>query len=304
LLSGTSILSSQAIFVEKTPSAFETLKQALQEHCGQVKAVALKGVFEDNIAQVLREAGTAFAFFFIDPTGWSVSLDRLRPILRRIRCEVMINFMYDFVNRFLGFESARNEASLDRYFGTGNWRAVRDAPDREAALVNLYVAQVRKAGDFDYATFTRVLKPLQDRAYFHLVYATRNPKGISEFREVERRTAQVQDDVRDRARRRDRVSRTGQTELDLGSGGLSPSFRDDRQRQLEKAEARIAELLQSGPLPFEVLQPRVLELPLVWVSDVSKILAQGHREGRYVIEGLRPRERTPRPGCRIALLNP
>ena len=59
-------------------------------------------------------------------------------------------------------------------------------------LVNLYVEQVRATGGFPYATFSRVLKPLHERAYFHLVYATRSPKGIEKFREVEKRVVTEQ----------------------------------------------------------------------------------------------------------------
>ena len=179
----------RAIFVERDAAKFAALQQVLQEHSGDIKTTALPGTFEDNIGRILDQVGLAFTFFFVDPTGWSgFAMDNLKPILKRAKGEVMINFMYDFVNRFLNFRNAANEESLDRCFGTREWRSIRDTPDRESALVNLYVEQVRAAGGFPYATFSRVLKPLHDRAYFHLVYATRSPKGIEKFREVERKS--------------------------------------------------------------------------------------------------------------------
>jgi three-Cys-motif partner protein len=178
----------RAIFVEKSPAAFTALEQVLQEHQGEVKTTALQGTFEENISRILDLVGSTFAFFFVDPTGWTgFAMDNLRPILQRSKGEVMINFMYDFINRFLNFQSAAHEESLDLCFGTPEWRKIRAAADRERAAVALYVKQVRSTGGFRYATFTRILNPLQDRAYFHLVYATRNPKGIEEFRDVERR---------------------------------------------------------------------------------------------------------------------
>ncbi len=60
-------------------------------------------------------------------------------------------------------------------------------------------------------------------------------------------------------------------------------------------------MLAEGPVRYEVLQPRVLELPLVWNTDLNKILVLGHRSGRLPIEGLAPSERTPKPGCTIRL---
>jgi len=146
-------------------------------------------------------------------------MDSLRPILQRTKGEVMINFMYDFINRFLTLQSTSNEESPDRCFGTRDWRLVRDTPDREPTLVNLYVDQVRDTGGFAYATFSRILKPLHDRAYFHLVYATRSAKGIEKFRDVEKQVATEQEAVRERAQR-EHANRSGPDRNGF-SGGLS-----------------------------------------------------------------------------------
>ncbi len=292
----------RAIFVEKSPAAFATLNQVLKTHCGDVKTMALQGAFDENIGRILDQLCSAFAFFFVDPTGWTgFAMDNLRPVLQRRRGEVMINFMYDFINRFLGFQNAANEESLDRCFGTGDWRTVLAKPDRESALVNLYVDQVRATGGFPYATFTRVLKPLHDRAYFYLVYATRNAKGIEEFREVEKKVAKEQEVVREKAQREHRETKSRQGELEFDVDIPSKGLQDERRQQLQKAEAVIVATLRLGSIRYESLQPRVLQLPLVWKSDLNSILVRGHRSGRFVIDGLGPRERTPKAGCLIRL---
>ena len=294
--------SIRAIFVEKSPSVFATLKQVLQEHRGDVKTTALAGSFEDNVDRIVDQVGSTFAFIFVDPTGWSgFAMDNLRPILQRAKGEVMINFMYDFINRFLTFQNAANEESLDRCFGTREWRSIRDNPDREPALVNLYVEQVRTAGCFPYATFSRILKPLHDRAYFHLVYATRSAKGIEQFREVEKKVVTEQQSVRQKAQREHRERKSGQAEIDFGADVQSPGFKHEREQQLRKADARLTALLEEGPVGYEVLQPRVLELPLVWNTDLNEMLVNGLRSGRLGIQGLGPRERTPKAGCTIRL---
>ena len=135
----------RAIFVEKLPSSFAALQQVLEEHRGAVITTALEGTFEENISRILCEVGSTFAFFFVDPTGWTgFAMDNLRPILQRAKGEVMINFMYDFINRFLTFQSPSNEESLDRFFGTREWRPIRDAPEREPALVSMKEALKRE----------------------------------------------------------------------------------------------------------------------------------------------------------------
>lgn len=291
----------RAIFVEKSRSAFGALQQALEQHRGVVKTLALHGSFEEIIDRIAAEVGPAFGFFFVDPTGWTgFAMENLEPILRRAKCEVMINFMYDFINRFLNSQDTAIEESLDRCFGTRAWRAIREAPDREQEMLELYVDQVRAAGGFDYATYTRILKPLQERAYFHLVYATRSPKGIEKFRDVEKKVTQEQEVVRERAQREDREARSGQPglfnfSLESPSGGLM----EERARRRAEAESRIRDILSKGPVRFEQLQPRVLEIPLVWSTDVSEILFREHRAGRLVIEGLAGRERTAKAGCVI-----
>lgn len=288
----------RAIFIEKMPDAFTALQAALVSHSRAIKTTALQGTFEDNIKSISENVRNAFAFFFIDPTGWTgFAMERITPLLQHKPGEVMVNFMYDFVNRFLNYPNTANEQSLDRFFGTSDWRNIREAPDRETASVNLYTEQLRTAGAFTYATSTRILKPLHDRAYFHLVYATRNPKGILEFRNVEKKAVKAQEDVRDTAQREHREQRTGQTEICFGeTADLSATVKHQRAQQLNTPAQQIATLVAHGPIPYEKLEPLILQLPLVWHTDLNKILIDAHKNGTLTIQGLKPRQRAPKHG--------
>jgi three-Cys-motif partner protein len=179
--------SIEAIFVEEDPTAFTALQKAVNEYGGSIRVTPMPGTFEANIPKILQLVGTAFVFFFIDPTGWKgFGMNSIKPVLNHHPGEVIINFMYDYINRFLNSNDPKTEASLDALFGTENWRVLRDVQDREYAIVDFYREQVRLAGGFQFVTSTRILKPTHDRAYYHLIYATRNQKGIMEFRAVER----------------------------------------------------------------------------------------------------------------------
>ncbi len=59
----------RAFFVEKDPSRFTALERAVKEYKGSIKAVPFPGTFQDNIPKILEVTKSAFAFFFIDPTG-------------------------------------------------------------------------------------------------------------------------------------------------------------------------------------------------------------------------------------------
>lgn len=291
----------RAIFIEKDPSAFAALERALREYQGRVQTTALPGTFEENIDGILTALGKKFAFCFIDPVGWTgLAMDRLRPLLRRQPGEVVINFMYDFINRFLNSQDPPTEASLDGFFGTVVWRELRERPDRETAIINLYEEQVRTTGNFRYVTSTRILKPLQERAYFHLVYATRSAKGVEQFREVEKRFVTEQEQVRAVAQREHRQLLTGQEELPFATPStLARSLQDERVAQRQNARTRLFDLLQRGPRRYEDVLAALLQLPLFWKTDLNEVLAEERQAGRILIEGMTARQRVPKEGCLI-----
>ena len=141
-----------------------------------------------------------------------------------------------------------------------------------------------------------------DRAYFHLIYATRNAKGILEFRSVEKKAVTEQERVRATAQRSHRETKSGQTELAFETPqGLSISIRSEQRNRLKQAEHRLFELLDQGPMRYEELQPRILEIPLVWKSDLDSMLMTLFKEGRVLIKALAPRQRGPKEGNLIEL---
>ena len=296
----------RAIFVEKDPEAFVSLTKALHDHSGAIKTKAFPGTFEENIQAILQEVGTAFAFFFIDPKGWKgFAMDNIKPILLHHPGEVMVNFMYDFINRFLAHPSKASEESLDLFFGTPSWRDICSLPNREEASVALYEEQLRATGGFTFVTATRILKPTDNRTYFHLIYGTRNPKGIIEFRNVEKKATSVQDNVRDYAKREDREQRTGQAELTFAPPDtLAAATQAHREQQLKKAEAKLDTILDQGPIRYDLLQPLILEISLVWNTDLNKMLLERQKKGSLFIEGLRAQQRTPSKGCTIRPITP
>jgi three-Cys-motif partner protein len=296
--------SIEAIFIEKDPSAYAALAKAANDYKGAIKAIPLPGTFEANIPKIIELVGKAFAFFFIDPTGWKgIEMQPIRPLLTHARGEVIINFMYDHINRFLNSNDPKIEAQLDALFGTDKWKVLRDVTeDREYAIIEFYRDQIRLVGGFPFVTSTRILKPTQDRAYYHLVYATRNHKGILEFRAVEKASVPEQEQVRLTAKRQEREDRTRQAELALGPISTEGEFAKDRAKQAQRAEERVVKTLQGHVIDYSDLAPHVLELPLVWESDLKALLLRMRDAGKIRIDGLGPRDRTPKAGCRISLI--
>jgi hypothetical protein len=210
---------------------------------------------------------------------------------------VLVNFMFDHINRFL--DTPDPEMSFDDLFGGPGWRqAIQANPKREDAIITFYTQRMKQAGGFDLGTSTRIKKPLSDRSYFYLVYGTRHPQGLLEFRKVEQKEVQEQERVRLDAQQFDRITKTGQSEL-FGADESSDlgvlSFEAERRDNLASAEQALVALLeQRSRVDYEDARTVMLEFPLVWEGDVQRVVA-----ARADVLGMKPRERVPKPGHRL-----
>ena len=124
-------------------------------------------------------------FAFIDPFGWSgVSLSIIRDIMGNRSCEVLVNFMYEEINRFLGHPD--QERSFNRFFGTDEWREgirLTDPRRRNRFLHDLYVRQLRDAAG---AKYVRSFEMRNDRDVvdYYLFYATKRILGLKKMKEA------------------------------------------------------------------------------------------------------------------------
>lgn len=287
----------RCVFVEPNPTAYPLLVQATAS-VTDIEVKTINSEFEAAIPEILKIVGRAFSLVFIDPTGWTgFGLRQISPILRHQPGEVLVNFMFDHINRFL--DTSDPEMSFDDLFGGAGWKeAIQASPKREDAIINFYTRRMKQAGDFDLGTSTRIKKPLSDRSYFYLVYGTRHPHGLLEFRKVEQKEVAEQERVRLDAQQFDRIERTGQTELfgaDLSTDTGLVSFEEERRGNLASAEQSLLTLLQQrAEVDYEDARTRMLEFPLVWEDDVQRIARE-----RAKVFGMKPRERVLKPGHRL-----
>ncbi|MDA2925592.1 three-Cys-motif partner protein TcmP [Acidobacteria bacterium AH-259-L09] len=225
----------RCIFIEKESQAYQELERATTD-ITDINVKALYGEFERLVPEILREVGRSFAFFFIDPTGWTgFGLNRIQPILNHRPGEVLVNFMFDYINRFLEHPGPDMEKTFNELFAGSGWRDVIRSPNREAEIISFYAGRMKEVGQFDYCTWTRIMKPLVEKSYFYLVYGTRHPKGLIEFRGVEKKFVEEQERVRSEAKQAERVRRTGQKELFRATDIQGPrSYEEHRQASLSQ----------------------------------------------------------------------
>jgi three-Cys-motif partner protein len=208
-------------FSEIAPEAFKQLQAAVApfnkpEDGFEVETYC--GRFEDAVPQIKKAIGTSFALIFIDPTGWTgFAFAKIKNIFSTRMCEVLINFMYDHVNRFVASQDAATISSLDSILGGPGWRERLDTNlPRGLAVEKLFRDTLQRAGNFAYVISTKIDRNTADRPHFFIAYATKNRHGLKAFRQIEYDALREQ--ARNRANAKERKQEQRSAMADMFSG--------------------------------------------------------------------------------------
>ena len=124
-------------------------------------------------------------FAFVDPFGWSgVPFDLVRRILSYPSCEVLVTFMYEEINRFIGLPD--QVSNFNSFFGTETWQDITSETDprqRNRKLNDLYLAQLRGSARVKYIRSFEMRND-RDVTDYYLFYATNNLLGLKKMKEA------------------------------------------------------------------------------------------------------------------------
>lgn len=293
----------RCFFLERDPEAYRHLDQFARS-VTDAEIATKNAALEDSVGDILTFVGSrqndAFPFVFIDPTGWTgFAMRTIAPLLRLRPGEVLINFMTGHILRFAEHSDPAIRQSFDDLFGSSAFRhRIADlmGQDREDELVRSYCDAVRAAGSYDYVCPALVLHPENDRTHFHLIYATRNAKGVEVFKQVEKKAMAVMEKARAEAQQRSRVRSSGQSEL-FAAGQMHDARHYDGLRERHLAGARFCVeqlLLARRAVSYDEVWITALSYPLVWDSDVKTWIAKWRKTGKVAITGMKPREQVPK----------
>ena len=182
----------RCFFSEKKPSSHAELALFLERYKGisQFEVRDFRGSFEDAIPEIQNFIKGHFPLFFLDPTGWSgINLAKIKPLIEIVPSEVLINFMFEFINRAINMDDAKTVASFNEFLGGDDWQAELDpALPRGIAALNLFKDRLKMAGNFKYVASTNIEMSAKDRTHFFIVYGTKDYAGLELFREQEFKT--------------------------------------------------------------------------------------------------------------------
>lgn len=155
---------------------------------------------------------------------------------------------------------------------------------RQRKSIEAYAGRLASVGRYPYTCTTFVLQPTRDRTHFHLVYATRDVKGIQVFKDAERKSLALSESIRSDAKRRARESKSKQLELFSGSDLPDTSHLENLQEHYERLAIEAIETIFSSriEITYDELFAHVLRFPMVqesflkaWIKDHAEVIGLG-----------------------------
>ena len=178
------------LFVERAPDRCDNLNEELTKFWslkgGQpsnVKVRVIQSEFAHMATAVLdflrqQKKTLVPTFALIDPFGWTgIPLKLIGELLAFQKCEALISFMFDPINRFLEHPDQRqNFAEL---FGSDRFQeaSVLSGDARKQFLHDLYRSQLRDVAGFDHVLPFEMVN-VGGHTVYSLFYGTRNITGV------------------------------------------------------------------------------------------------------------------------------
>lgn len=138
---------------------------------------SLRSAIQELRAESRRMAPS---FAFIDPYGFSISMDLLNQLLAFPACELLISFMYRYVDMALHRTSQSD--NMDTLFATSKWRelvAIEHPRERANETIALFSSQLAA----EYVTHMNLIGENNALKYV-LIHATNHAKGRELMKEA------------------------------------------------------------------------------------------------------------------------
>lgn len=297
------IFDIRCYFLERDRGAFEQLEQySIAQSDAEIRVK--NASFEDAVGDVVRfinERPQTFAFVFIDPKGWTgFSMNAIRPLLQSPKCEVLINFMTSQIRRFVRLQDPKLRQGFINLYGSESFlkriqhleseHGVEDAP------VVAYCEALKEAGKFKHVARAIVLNPTKDDTHYHLIYATRNDKGLEVFKDAERKGMEKQEEIR-RKLQSDPTDQLDLFDIDEVSPLLQTYYANLRNNYLRRATTRVKALLSGvNEYSYDEIWAAALSEPMIWKSDLTTCLEGLRKEGIIEYVNLATNARLPKLG--------
>jgi three-Cys-motif partner protein len=148
------------------------------------KHMTFEEAYRQHLRARLRAHPRAPAFALVDPFGWTgIPMSILGELVRRPSTEILVNFMFEEINRFL-FHPAQ-VANFDTLFACADWRRGGEMRGltRKQFIHDLYRDQLRQAAGARYVRSFEMRNERNVCDYF-LYFASNNRLGLEKMKEA------------------------------------------------------------------------------------------------------------------------
>ncbi|MFW6174024.1 MAG: three-Cys-motif partner protein TcmP [Elusimicrobiota bacterium] len=167
------------VFIEKNKKNIENLKKIFEyKRLTDMKILYVNHDFDKTINNILDQTSSlAPTFFLIDPFGFKIKHSTLKRIMETDKSEILLNFLFNAVNRFLSLE--RIEKTKTNLFGTDKLKSLLNLKgrDRENGILNLYKEQLEQIAEFVFPY--KMEFPERKRTFYYLFHLSNFWKGCS-----------------------------------------------------------------------------------------------------------------------------
>lgn len=189
--------SIEFLFVEKNPDYCRHLERKIEEEQwpSNFKVAVNYGEFESNFTRLLDDATTTRrpippTLLFVDPFGSAgFPMDLFKRLVSFDRVDVLINLnILEFVQWIL--EDPSKHVTANRLYGGPRWKPALKLEGRIRAqfLVEEYKKALLEIG---WRTTSFEMVNSQNQTVYHLVFGTRNPKGMEAIKLAMRSASQT-----------------------------------------------------------------------------------------------------------------
>ena len=274
----------RCFFSETNKVAYSQLKAAVAPFHKPEEGFEVRtyhGEFENAVDEIAVFIGQSLPLIFIDPTGWTgYPLAKLKPLFSRPKCEVLINFMYEFINRFAYSDDPKHVASLDPILGGPGWRDRLDKDlARGPAVEKLFRETIETTLNLPFVVSTRIDKSTAERPHFFITYGSKHREGLKVFRDIEYKALREHEKRRAGAIERKRAEKTGTDDLfaqhhaEVREATIDEIVQENKGR----ARERLLAALSRGQLKFSQVVEGLLKgfmLRETHVKDICVTLAK------------------------------
>jgi three-Cys-motif partner protein len=240
----------KAFLVEKDGDSFTQLQQAAARF-PKIEIIPLNGTMENHAASIASSIpASAFSFTLIDPKGFP-QINAMMPLLKRQNAEALVNFMFDFANRFAGTGLIPALEEWLAAIGNSDWQAEvvgLSGTEREEKLEKLASEALRIIGGYSYAPVITVDKATHDRPLYKLIFLSRHTKGLQVFRDSQEKTLKAQATTRSATKAKKKAASAVIDDLFSDGQDAVPNDRSSQiiRRSQEQAPIHLKEILAAA----------------------------------------------------------